>query len=53
MYGVAQTTENEHEAYLAQVRASGLQFPGFLEWPVVRELPARIVACGFQLEHVG
>jgi 2-polyprenyl-6-methoxyphenol hydroxylase-like FAD-dependent oxidoreductase len=30
----------------------GIRFPRFLEWPVVRELPARIVAFGFQPEHV-
>jgi 2-polyprenyl-6-methoxyphenol hydroxylase-like FAD-dependent oxidoreductase len=29
-----------------------VQFPGFLRWPVVRELPAHIVAFGIRPEHV-
>lgn len=30
----------------------GVRFPRFLQWPIIRELPARIVGFGFQPEHV-
>jgi 2-polyprenyl-6-methoxyphenol hydroxylase-like FAD-dependent oxidoreductase len=29
-----------------------VQFPRFLQWPVIRELPAHVVAFGIQPEHV-
>jgi hypothetical protein len=30
----------------------GVRFPRFLQWPIIRELPAHIVGFGFQPEHV-